>query len=72
MCGIVGITGNEAVSSNIIGALKKLEYRGYDSTGVAVDDGQSIQTHKTVGKVADLKAILPASVQGTLGIAHTR
>ena len=56
--------------------MRKLEQQLSDEAavarGVAVDDGQSIQTHKTVGKVADLKAILPASVQGTLGIAHTR
>ena len=72
VCGIFGYIGHQQALPILVEGLRRLEYRGYDSTGVAVDDGQSIQTHKTVGKVADLKAILPPSVQGTLGIAHTR
>ncbi len=72
MCGIFGYIGHQQALPILVEGLRRLEYRGYDSTGVAVDDGESIQTHKTVGKVADLKAILPPSVDGSLGIAHTR
>ena len=72
MCGIFGYLGHQQALPILVEGLRRLEYRGYDSIGVAVDDGETIQTHKTVGKVSDLKSILPASVDGTLGIAHTR
>ena len=72
MCGIFGYLGHQQALPILVEGLRRLEYRGYDSIGVAVDDGETIQTHKTVGKVSDLKSILPASIDGTLGIAHTR
>ena len=72
MCGIFGYLGHQEALPILVEGLRRLEYRGYDSTGVAVKDGNSIQTYKTVGRVADLKAVLPAEVRGSLGIAHTR
>ena len=54
MCGIVGITANESVSSNIIGALKKLEYRGYDSAGIAINTESQIHQKKAKGKLDNL------------------
>jgi len=72
MCGIFGYLGHQQALPILVEGLRRLEYRGYDSIGVAVDDGETIQTHKTVGKVSDLKSILPVSIDGTLGIAHTR
>ena len=72
MCGIFGYLGHQQALPILVEGLRRLEYRGYDSTGVAVEHDGRIETHKTVGKVADLKAILPSTVEGTLGIAHTR
>ena len=60
MCGIFGYIGHQQALPILVEGLRRLEYRGYDSTGVAVDDGSAIHTHKTVGKVADLKLVLPA------------
>ena len=64
MCGIFGYIGSQQALPILVEGLRRLEYRGYDSTGVSVHDGTTIQTHKTVGKVADLHAILPAGVPG--------
>ncbi|MGB0235585.1 MAG: glutamine--fructose-6-phosphate transaminase (isomerizing) [Poseidonia sp.] len=72
MCGIFGYLGHQQALPILVEGLRRLEYRGYDSTGVAVQQDGLLETHKTVGKVADLKAILPPTVNGTLGIAHTR
>jgi len=73
MCGIVGIVSNKSVSANIIGALKKLEYRGYDSAGIATINKGQINEQKCSGRVDNLEKILfqkPAS--GNLGIGHVR
>ena len=71
MCGIFGYIGPHQAAPLLLEGLRRLEYRGYDSTGIAVKNG-TINVHKKVGKVQDLRAVLPSSIQGTLGIAHTR
>lgn len=74
MCGIVGAVAERPVNRILIEGLKRLEYRGYDSAGVALCSGESpLETVKAVGKVANLAEALTASnVKGTTGIAHTR
>jgi len=73
MCGIIGIASNKSVSSNIIQSLKKLEYRGYDSAGIATITNGLIDEKKCAGRVINLEKILfknPSS--GILGIGHVR
>ena len=74
MCGIVGATAQRDITPILLEGLRRLEYRGYDSAGVAVlNPGDGIQRVRAVGKVAELESALQATpVSGTLGIAHTR
>lgn len=74
MCGIVGYIGHRDAYPIIVKGLQRLEYRGYDSAGIALFDGESINLSKTPGKVADLKeqAARDISLKGSLGIGHTR
>jgi glucosamine--fructose-6-phosphate aminotransferase (isomerizing) len=74
MCGIVGYIGHRDAYPIILNGLKRLEYRGYDSAGIALYDGSDIKLSKTKGKVADLerKISQEMSTRGTLGIGHTR
>jgi len=70
MCGIFGYTGNKTNAANIIlEGLKGLEYRGYDSWGIAIKVDGKIESEKHVGKIGEAKTILPTS---TIGIGHTR
>ena len=74
MCGIVGFTGTQSAAPILLDGLKKLEYRGYDSAGLAVMDGQTISVKKVRGRIAALceKTKDGAAVPGTTGIGHTR
>lgn len=72
MCGIVGYIGNKQAFPIIINGLKRLEYRGYDSAGVSLLNGD-VRTYKKKGKVSDLEAyVTEKDVTGTIGIGHTR
>ena len=73
MCGIVGYIGNKSAAPFLLDGLTKLEYRGYDSAGIAVFDGQSIFIEKTVGRLDALKDKLKTRMpEGVIGIGHTR
>ena len=73
MCGIIGIASNKPVSTNIINSLKKLEYRGYDSAGLATIFNNEIDEKKCSGRVDELEKILFKNPSdGNIGIGHVR
>lgn len=74
MCGIVGYIGKREAYPIIIKGLKRLEYRGYDSAGIMLYDGQDMKLSKTKGKVSDLeaKSATEITINGTIGMGHTR
>lgn len=72
MCGIVGYVGRQEVLPILFAGLHRLEYRGYDSAGVAVVTRGGLKVHKAAGKVRQVEGTLPRRLKGTLGIAHTR
>jgi glutamine---fructose-6-phosphate transaminase (isomerizing) len=73
MCGIVGILGRRAVAEQLVDSLKRLEYRGYDSAGVATLEGDHLERRRAEGKLRNLETRLKAKpLQGHTGIGHTR
>ncbi|MBP6773489.1 MAG: glutamine--fructose-6-phosphate transaminase (isomerizing), partial [Gemmatimonadaceae bacterium] len=73
MCGIVGYVGNRIATPVLLDGLKRLEYRGYDSAGVAIMNGKGVETRKAAGKISRLESVIDANPPlGTLGIGHTR
>jgi len=73
MCGIVGILGRQPVAGQLVDALKRLEYRGYDSAGVATLEGGHLTRRRAEGKLINLETKLRAEpLAGTVGIGHTR
>ena len=73
MCGIVGYVGRSEAAPILLDGLRRLEYRGYDSAGVAIIDGDHVETRKCAGRIADLGSLMTEKPPpGTYGVSHTR
>src|SRR5216110_1805938 len=73
MCGIVGYVGRSEAAPILLDGLRRLEYRGYDSAGVAIVNGDRVETRKCAGRIAELRKLMAAKPPtGTYGISHTR
>ena len=71
MCGIIGYVGNEECAPILLEGLRRLEYRGYDSAGVAVHDGRDLNVRRAAGKLTALGDVLARDpVHGSTGIGH--
>ena len=77
MCGIVGYVGHQSARDVVVDALRRMEYRGYDSAGIALVDGVGkLTVRRRAGRLANLESALadtePAALAGTTGLGHTR
>ncbi|GGB01594.1 glutamine--fructose-6-phosphate transaminase (isomerizing) [Macrococcus hajekii] len=72
MCGIVGYIGTQDAKEILLKGLEKLEYRGYDSAGIAVRKGEDVRVYKEKGRIAELRKVVDASFETSTGIGHTR
>ena len=73
MCGIVGYIGKKYNALNVlISGLERLEYRGYDSAGIAYIEGKTLKIEKEKGKISNLKSAIDVNIPSNLGIGHTR
>ncbi|MCK5202131.1 MAG: glutamine--fructose-6-phosphate transaminase (isomerizing), partial [Spirochaetales bacterium] len=72
MCGIVGYCGPKKAADVLLEGLKRLEYRGYDSAGICINNDGALKTVKRKGKIKDLREIVPSNLEGHTGIGHTR
>ncbi|TFD99413.1 glutamine--fructose-6-phosphate transaminase (isomerizing) [Jeotgalibacillus salarius] len=72
MCGIVGYIGSNDTKEILLKGLEKLEYRGYDSAGIAVKNDDGVSVFKEKGRIADLRSVVDFSVNANIGIGHTR
>ena len=77
MCGIVGYVGHESARDVVVDALRRMEYRGYDSAGIALVDGVGkLTVRRRAGRLSNLESALadtdPAALAGTTGLGHTR
>ncbi|UCZ53422.1 glutamine--fructose-6-phosphate transaminase (isomerizing) [Bacillus shivajii] len=72
MCGIVGYVGTEDAKEILLKGLEKLEYRGYDSAGVAIANDKGVHVYKEKGRIASLREVVDTNEEGFIGIGHTR
>ena len=73
MCGIIGILGKTAVAESLVDGLRRLEYRGYDSAGIATVEGGRLERRRAQGKLRNLEGVLVEHpLRGSAGIGHTR
>ena len=72
MCGIVGYIGEKNCVPILIEGLKRLEYRGYDSSGISIISRNALKTYKKAGKIVTMESTLPPNIKSNIGIGHTR